>query len=124
MGKMPNHTVTIGDMGFYASKCKSTQPQQATNYDLVTIERGLPRGYPVDTPSRVFTFSAILQVGVDGDSMLEITNKLDKVIGIQTVTSIYMGKMNAYVVVSEGDWADAQPETTTRNFTITELASD
>jgi hypothetical protein len=125
MAKIPNHTITIGNMGFYASKCKSSQPQKkAVNYDLVTIERGLPRAYPVDTPSRVITFSVILQVGVDGDSMLDINSKLDDVIGIQTVTSIYLGKMNAYVVVSDDDWADAQPDAMTVNFTVTEVASD
>jgi hypothetical protein len=121
---MKNHNVTVAGMNFYASKCKSTQPQQAVNHDLVVIERGLPRGYPVDTPSRILTFECILQVGIDGDSMLDITKKLNSVGGIQTVISIYMGTMNAYVVVSNADWADSQPDATTVQFTITEVASD
>jgi len=125
MGKVPNHTITIGDMGFYGSKCKSSQPQKgAVNHDLVVIERGLPRAYPVDTPSRVFTFSVTLQIGVDGNSFLDINSKLDNVIGIQTVTSIYMGTINAYVVVTEDDWADCEPDAMTVNFTATEVASD
>lgn len=125
MGKIPNHTVTVAGMGFYASKCKSTQPhKKAVNHDLVTIERGLPRAYPVDSPSRQFTFSAILQIGVDGTSMLDINNKLDAIVGIQQVVSIYMGTMNAFVVISEEDWNDQEPDAMTVQFTITEVASD
>ena len=125
MGKIPNHTVTVAGWGFYASKCKSTQPhKKAVNHDLIVIERGLPRAYPVDSPSRQFTFQVILQVGVDGDSMLDINSMLDNLVGIQEVVSIYMGSMNAFVVISEEDWNDQEPDAMTVQFTITEVAQD
>lgn len=125
MATLPNHTVTIAGTGFYASGCKSTQPhKKAVNHDLLVIEKGLPRAYPVDTPSRQFTFSAILQVGIDGDTLLDIHDSLEDLIGIQDVTSIYMGTFHAFVVISEEDWKDCEPDAMTVQFTVTEVASD
>lgn len=113
---LPNHDTMINRQGFFAQNCESDQPYQAQNFDEVIIEMGFPRVYETDMLPRHFTFQATLIA----ESRQDLQDQISKVIGIQPVTSIYMGSFNAMVKVKH-KWPDGYPETLTVNFDVKEV---
>ena len=113
---LPNHDTTINGQGFYAQQCKSDQPYQAKNFDEIIIEMGMPRVYESDVLPRHFTFQATLYA----ENRQDLQEQLQKVIGIQSFTSIYMGSFNAMIKVQH-DWPDGYPETLVVSFDVKEV---
>ena len=118
MAILPNHDVTIGNMGFYAGDCKSDQPVAAWNYDTVEIELGLPRVYKTNIKPRHMTFTVV----INSSNRMAERKKIDALVGIHPFNSIYIGSFNAVIKV-QYDFPNGYPNTINVNFDVTEVPS-
>lgn len=112
---LPNHTVTIGNDGFYAQKCASDQLVSAKVYDDVEIQFGLPRSYGDSQAPRKFSFQS---TEIDPDYM-EITAKVARCNGILQFSSIFIGTFLAKITCT-ASWADGTDDVTVLTFTVEE----
>ena len=116
MTVLGDHNVAIGDEGFYAQQCKSTNAFQEDNWDTLVIERGLPRVYPGDILPRIMTFTI-----TDNLNREKFIEKMQKLKGIQKFTSVEIGSFNGLIKFVNWDFPDSKPETTTLELQVTEV---
>jgi hypothetical protein len=112
-----DHTISIGNEGFYGTQIKSSQPLQTDNWDSIKIERGLPRVYPVDILPRILTF----QITDNSGDRIGFLNKINGLQGIQDFIYVDQGSFSALIVFSNLEHPDSQPEVSTVQVTVTEV---
>jgi hypothetical protein len=126
---LPDHTVSIDEIGFYAENPNLTEPITRNNYDTLEIQNGPPLTYKTNTILRAMTFQATLintSSGVRGNKHEEVAqfifNTLEliqKCVGVHKFTSIYIGSFNALIEVK---LADFKPRSVVASFNISEVA--
>jgi len=114
---LPNHDVSIGTTGFFASNCKADYPFPYQNYDKVEIQSGMPRFYQTNITPRHMTFTATL----NGSDRVKMQDDLKNLQGMQDFVSIWIGSFTALVKITDFVWADGFVNTLTVSFDITEI---
>lgn len=112
-----DHTISIGNEGFYGEEIKSPQPFKTDNWDSLKIERGLPRVYPVDTLPRDLNFNI---TDVSGDRM-GFQKKIERLQGIQEFIYVDQGSFTALIKFSNLEHPNGQPEVSKIQVNVTEV---
>lgn len=124
---LPDHTVSIDNIGFYAETPDLTEPFTRTNYDKIEIENGPPRYYPTNTTNREMNFKVTLikelpskpyQHTNGQPNFQELLKNIQQCQGIHQFSSIYIGSFTALITIKINDF---KPGTATANFNIQEI---
>ena len=129
---LPDHTVSIGDIGFYAEAPDVVEPFKRTVYDKVEIDNGPPRFYATNIRNREMNFKVTLikkhpdaQAWTlpykypNGKPNFEALLKdVKQCEGIKKFSSIYIGSFQALITVKITDF---KPGTAVANFNVQEI---
>ena len=129
---LPDHTVSIGDIGFYAEAPDVVEPFKRTVYDKIEIDNGPPRFYATNIRNREMNFKVTLikkhknaQAWTlpykypNGNPNFEaLLNDVKQCEGIKKFSSIYIGAFKALITVKITDF---KPGTAVANFNVQEI---
>lgn len=90
---LPDHTVSIDNIGFYAENPELVEPFQRKIYDKIEIDNGPPRFYPTGTHNREMNFKVTLIQKLPATpypNFQKLLNFIKPCEGIHKFSSIYM----------------------------------
>jgi peptidoglycan hydrolase-like protein with peptidoglycan-binding domain len=129
---LPDHTVSIGNIGFYAEAPELVEPFQRTVYDKVEIENGPPRFYATNIRNREMNFKVTVikkhpkanlwtlpyKYPNGKPNFQELLNDIKQCEGIKEFSSVYIGAFKALITIKITDF---KPGTAIANFNVQEI---
>jgi hypothetical protein len=116
---LPDHTVSIDDIGFFAENPDVSEPFKRYKYDMVELDSGTPRHYQIGIQLRSMNFTTTITGIGYTNSLEDVLEMLKKCIGIHLFTSRYIGSFTALINIKLNGFT---PDSVKAAFTVEEIS--